>query len=121
MTDDWSITTGDGGVALYLPSDFAAELDAHTGDGTIRNDLKISAAKRTASTATPAPHAARQARRRRQDAASIRTGDGSIRLKRANSQTHATPTLNSQDTELLAELVEFVYVGRVRYRRGVCR
>ena len=24
MKDDWSITTGDGGVALYLPSDFGA-------------------------------------------------------------------------------------------------
>ena len=34
MADDWDITTGDGSVSLYLPSDFGAELDAHTGDGT---------------------------------------------------------------------------------------
>ena len=32
--EDWSMTTGDGGVAVYLPSDFGAELDAHTGDGS---------------------------------------------------------------------------------------
>jgi len=36
MTGDWSLTTGDGSVALYLPQDFAAELDAHTGDGSIK-------------------------------------------------------------------------------------
>ena len=41
MKDDWSMTTGDGGVSLYLPSDFGAELDAHTGDGTIRNELDL--------------------------------------------------------------------------------
>ena len=43
MKEDWSITTGDGGVAVYLPSDFGAELDAHTGDGSIRNELGLKA------------------------------------------------------------------------------
>ena len=43
MNADWSMTTGDGSIALYLPSDFAAELDAHTGDGSIRNELKLAA------------------------------------------------------------------------------
>src|SRR5206468_12170507 len=41
MKDDWSITTGDGGVVLYLPSDFAAQVDAHTGDGSIRNEVQL--------------------------------------------------------------------------------
>jgi DUF4097 and DUF4098 domain-containing protein YvlB len=41
MKDDWSVSTGDGGVTLYLPSDFAAEVDAHTGDGTIRSELDV--------------------------------------------------------------------------------
>jgi len=82
MTGDWTITTGDGGIALYLPSDFAAELDAHTGDGNIRNDLKI----------TPAAEAegehgesSRRTLRAKLGAGGkilkIRTGDGSIRLK----------------------------------------
>ena len=41
MSDNWEITTGDGGVTLYLPQNFGAEIDAHTGDGSIRNDLDI--------------------------------------------------------------------------------
>ena len=55
MKDDWSITTGDGGVALYLPSDFGAELDAHTGDGSIRNDLDKQARRRVATGERSAP------------------------------------------------------------------
>ena len=80
MTEDWEITTGDGGVSLYLPSDFGAELDAHTGDGTIRNDLGLeSAARRSVAThgqgrrtlrgSSSAPAAS---------ACASRTGDGSI-------------------------------------------
>lgn len=34
----WEITTGDGSIQLTLPRDFAANLDAHTGDGRIRVD-----------------------------------------------------------------------------------
>jgi DUF4097 and DUF4098 domain-containing protein YvlB len=41
MSDNWDITTGDGGVTLYLPNGFGAELDAHTGDGSIRSDLDV--------------------------------------------------------------------------------
>lgn len=81
MKADWSLTTGDGGVALYLPSDFSAELDAHTGDGSIRNELGLKAE-------------AEDDRDRDRDRRTlkgklgaggktlrIRTGDGSIRLK----------------------------------------
>jgi hypothetical protein len=32
MSGDWSLTTNDGGVVLYLPEDFNADLDAHTGE-----------------------------------------------------------------------------------------
>ena len=65
MDDDWDITTGDGSVSLYLPSDFGAELDAHTGDGSIRNDLDARAA--TGPDKQP-PHGQRPARQRRQAA-----------------------------------------------------
>jgi DUF4097 and DUF4098 domain-containing protein YvlB len=41
MSENWEITTGDGGVTLYLPENFGAQIDAHTGDGAIRNDLAI--------------------------------------------------------------------------------
>ena len=50
MKEDWSMTTGDGGVAVYLPSDFGAELDAHTGDGSIRNELGLKAEAESAKT-----------------------------------------------------------------------
>ena len=78
MSDDWEITTGDGGVSLYLPSDFSAELDAHTGDGAIRNDLEVSAGgggeinRRTVRGRLG--DGGRQLR--------IRTGDGGIRLRK---------------------------------------
>jgi DUF4097 and DUF4098 domain-containing protein YvlB len=36
MADAWEIRTGDGGVRLELPADFAADLDASTADGRVR-------------------------------------------------------------------------------------
>jgi len=78
MSEDWEITTGDGGVSLYLPPDFDADLDAHTGDGTIRNDLDIKAG-------TDGEISKRTVRGRIGDGGKrmqIRTGDGSISLRR---------------------------------------
>lgn len=77
MEEDWDISTGDGTVSLYLPPDFGAELDAHTGDGTIRNDLSVE---------TPDSESAnRRTVRGRLGGGGkqlrIRTGDGSIRLR----------------------------------------
>ena len=74
MDDDWEVTTGDGGVTLYLPSDFAAELDAHTGDGSIRNDLQSGDAQANhGALRTRIGSGGKQLR--------IRTSDGSIRLR----------------------------------------
>jgi len=76
MTDDWSMTTGDGGIAVYLPSDFDAQLDAHTGDGSIRSELKV--------TSDNGDSSHRTLRGKLGDGGKtfkIRTGDGSIRLK----------------------------------------
>jgi hypothetical protein len=36
MTEDWSLRSGDGNVALRLPGNFAADLNLHTGDGHIQ-------------------------------------------------------------------------------------
>lgn len=76
MTGAWEITTGDGGVSLYLPPDFSAELDAHTGDGTIRNDLNVED--------LPEQRARRTLRGRIGSGGQllrVRTGNGAIRLK----------------------------------------
>jgi len=79
MKGDWSMTTGDGGVSLYLPSDFGAELDAHTGDGAIRNELQM------APGSNDGDERARRTLKGRLGAGGrtlrIRTGDGSVRLK----------------------------------------
>ena len=37
-SEDWDISTGDGSVTVNLPSGFNAQLDAHTGDGSISAD-----------------------------------------------------------------------------------
>ena len=79
MSEPWEISTGDGSVSLYLPREFDADLDAHTGDGSIRNDLGIEAAdtrdkdgeRRTLR--TKIGNGGKLLR--------IRTGDGAIRLK----------------------------------------
>lgn len=77
MVEDWEITTGDGSVSLFLPADFNARIDAHTGDGRISNDLNV---ERADDDVRP--------RRRLRGVLGeggklirVRTGDGSIRLK----------------------------------------
>lgn len=77
MADDWEITTGDGGVTLYLPREFGADLDAHTGDGAIRNELEVS-------DASGGEINKRTVRGRLGSGGKllrVRTGDGSIRLR----------------------------------------
>ena len=75
MSGDWDISTGDGSVSIYLPEEFDATLDARTGDGTIRNDLKVTSSGESTR---------RTVRGRLGDGGreiKIRTGDGSIRLR----------------------------------------
>jgi hypothetical protein len=36
MKSDWNVNTGDGSITLRVPSNFDAEIDAHTGDGGAR-------------------------------------------------------------------------------------
>jgi hypothetical protein len=78
MKGDWSMITGDGGISLYLPADFGAELDAHTGDGAIRNELDVTEAR-------TGGERERRTLKGRLGAGGrtlrIRTGDGSVRLK----------------------------------------
>jgi DUF4097 and DUF4098 domain-containing protein YvlB len=99
MTEDWEITTGDGSVTLYLPPDFSADLDAHTSDGSIRNELQVGGTKVEAEAAEPDSdeHPAtvgpslksykNNTLRGRLGSGGrtlkIRTGDGSIRLRGA--------------------------------------
>ena len=81
MSDDWDITTGDGGVTLYLPQAFGAEIDAHTGDGSIRNELEISGAQERDSDRDEERRTLRGRLGSGGKQIKIRTGDGSIRLR----------------------------------------
>jgi DUF4097 and DUF4098 domain-containing protein YvlB len=79
MTDGWEMTTGDGSVTLYLPKGFGADIDAHTGDGGIRNDLDVIGGPEQES-----KEHKRTLRGRLGDGGKeirIRTGDGTIRLR----------------------------------------
>jgi DUF4097 and DUF4098 domain-containing protein YvlB len=76
MTDNWDITTGDGTVSVYLPPGFSADLDAHTGDGSIRSEID--------GLDSPPRDARRTLKGKIGDGGRtlrIRTGDGSIRLR----------------------------------------
>jgi hypothetical protein len=83
MTNPWDITTGDGSVTLYLPRDFGADVDAHTGDGRITSDLGEPLEK------TDSDRERRERDRRTLrgpigaggQLLRVRTGDGAIRLK----------------------------------------
>ncbi len=75
MKDDWSFTTGDGSVSLYLPSDFSAELDASTGDGGVRSELAV------AGSDEKEHRSLRGQIGQGGKVLKVRTGDGSIRLR----------------------------------------
>lgn len=73
---DWEITTGDGSVTLHMPSGLSAEIDAHTGDGSIRNELDLVVSGEDGrSRRTLRGRIGEGGPRLR-----IRTGDGAIRL-----------------------------------------
>jgi len=75
---DWDITTGDGSITLQIPDGFSAELDAHTGDGRIRlEDVTVSNVQGELRRNTVRGRLGSGGGPLR-----IRTGDGSITLRR---------------------------------------
>jgi DUF4097 and DUF4098 domain-containing protein YvlB len=83
---DWDITTGDGSVTLALPEGFNAEIDAHTGDGRVHlQDLSL--------TNVTGQLGRRSVRGRLGAGGSmvrVRTGDGSITLRRSSAELSTT-------------------------------
>jgi DUF4097 and DUF4098 domain-containing protein YvlB len=76
---DWDIAAGDGSVTVSLPDDFAAELDAHTGDGSIHlQNVTLSNA-----TGNMRRHDVRGRLGAGGSTVRVRTGDGSIVVKRS--------------------------------------
>ena len=89
---DWDISTGDGSVTLAVPDGFNAEIDAHTGDGRVHlRDLSL--------TNVTGPIGKDSVRGRLGAGGStvrVRTGDGSITLKRSLSAEAGTATLPAE-------------------------
>ena len=76
---DWDITTGDGSVTLALPDTFGAQIDAHTGDGSIHmQDVTLSNV-----TGQIAKNTVRGTLGAGGSTVRVRTGDGSITSKRS--------------------------------------
>jgi hypothetical protein len=78
-SSDWEISTGDGSVTLELPDGFNADLDAHTGDGGIHvREITLS---------NVTGEITRNSVRGRLGSGGhllrVRTGDGSITLRRS--------------------------------------
>jgi DUF4097 and DUF4098 domain-containing protein YvlB len=77
-SDDWDISTGDGSVTLELAEGFGAEIDAHTGAGGVRmHDVTVSDVTGRISRNSVRGRIGAGGRLVR-----VRTGDGSIVLKR---------------------------------------
>lgn len=76
MGSDWSITTQDGSVALYLPDAFNADLDAQTGDGRVRTELDVKGSVQAENHRSLRGRIGQGGPLLR-----IRTGDGSINLR----------------------------------------
>ena len=77
IASSWRVESGDGSVTIRLPRDFAADLDLHTGDGSISVDFPL--------TTTAGGRSEHDLRARLNAGGAtfyIRTGDGSIRLAR---------------------------------------
>jgi hypothetical protein len=70
----WSLRSGDGSITLRLPEDLGAELDAHTGDGSIVLDKPLTVTGTIKSSSVRGKLGAGGQPLR------IQTGDGSIRL-----------------------------------------
>jgi DUF4097 and DUF4098 domain-containing protein YvlB len=76
MGSDWSITTEDGSVAVYLPDTFNADLDAQTGDGRVRTELDVKGSVQAENQRSLHGKLGQGGQLLR-----IRTGDGSISLR----------------------------------------
>lgn len=76
MSSQWRLSTGDGAVRLRVPGDFAAILEATTGDGHIHNDLPVTVSGRLSS------NRIRGVLNGGSQLLTVKTGDGSIRLER---------------------------------------
>ena len=78
MQREWTVTSGDGGVTIRLPSDFNADVDARTGDGAISTSGDIALTRPAGD--GQRRHVVRARVGTGGEVLTLRTGDGSIRI-----------------------------------------
>ena len=76
LSSNWRLETGDGGVSLEVPQNLAADVDLHTNDGHIELDMPVSAEGKLRENEI---HGKLNGGG---NLLTIRTGDGSIHLKK---------------------------------------
>ena len=76
MGQGWDLRTGDGSVALRIPSELAADVDIHTGDGHIDLDVPVTVEGKLGG------NNVRGKLNGGGSLLAIKTGDGSIRLEK---------------------------------------
>jgi len=77
MKANWTLRTGDGNVHLRVPENLAADIDAHTGDGRVRSDLPL-----TVNATSGNENDLRGKLNGGGQTLSVRTGDGTIEIRR---------------------------------------
>jgi len=77
MASSWNVRTGDGGVTLELPQNFAADVDLHTNDGHINVEMPVTVDGRIGDKNI------RGKINGGGNLLTIHTGDGSIRLEKS--------------------------------------
>jgi DUF4097 and DUF4098 domain-containing protein YvlB len=77
MTSSWSVHTGDGGVTVELPANFAADVDLHTNDGHINVEMPVTVEGRMGDNNIHGKINGGG------NLLTIHTGDGSIRLEKS--------------------------------------
>jgi hypothetical protein len=85
MSGNWEISTGDGSVTLFLPPNFDADVDAHTGDGSVRSELDVDGNDQLERDGDGNSNSSRRSLKGRLGAGGntlrVRSGDGTIRLR----------------------------------------
>jgi len=77
MASSWNVRTGDGGVTLQLPGNFAADVDLHTSDGSINLDIPVTVEGRLGDKNI------RGKMNGGGNLLTVHTGDGSIRIEKS--------------------------------------
>jgi len=77
LATGWRLETGDGNVSLEVPGDMAADVDLHTSDGHIDLEMPVTTAGKIRE------NEVRGKLNGGGSLLSIRTGDGSIHLRRS--------------------------------------